>query len=108
MLIPSTQKDKEGDKIEIQTQEQEKKHVKLIGSQIAVKGLTLWEYNVKTKEIKEAEFQKQDLVLTSLDINEINRQFRTKVLVKPDCVYRQALNKKNLIKKLKKEGIYNN
>lgn len=64
-----------------------KRPLKHIGRQKRVPGLHVWSYNKVTKVIKDAEF------------------VSGKVIMEPDCVYRQALNKKNFIKKLKREGI---
>lgn len=63
-------------------------NLKHVGRQTKRPGHTLFKYNKVTGEIKEAP------VLNG------------SVITEPDCIYRQALNKKNFIKRLKREGIY--
>lgn len=58
-----------------------------VGRQKRKPGHTLYMYNIGTGEIKKAP------VLDGA------------VVTEPDCVYRQALNEKNFIKKLKREGL---
>lgn len=60
--------------------------MKLVGQQKERKGLTLFMYNKTTGEICQAPV--------------INHS----VIMEKDCIYRQALNEENFIKKLKKEG----
>lgn len=60
--------------------------IKHVGQQKEHKGLTLFMYNKVTGEICQAPV--------------INHS----VIMEKDCIYRQALNEKNFIKKLKKEG----
>lgn len=60
---------------------------KLLGKTTRIPGLSLFSINVKTGEI--------------VDLG----QNQKKVIIDQDCIYRQALNKKNFIKKLFREGI---
>ena len=62
-------------------------NLKHVGRQVKKPGHTLYMYNKQTGEIKQAP------VLNGAVITEVN------------CIYRQALNEKNFIKKLKKEGV---
>jgi hypothetical protein len=90
------------DKIEIQAEQQQKKEIKLIGQQRKIKGLTLWEYNAKTKELIPAVFKKVDVSLTSLSAKAEALNINHKVVVNENCLYLQALNKKVALKKVKK------
>lgn len=90
------------DKIVIQSEQQEKKQIKIIGQQRKIPGLTLFELNTETGEIKEAEFAKQDLALTSLSSVESESVIRNRVNANDNCMYIQALNHKNAAKKFKK------
>jgi hypothetical protein len=90
------------DKIEIQIEQQQKKEIKLLGSQRKIPGLTLWEYNLKSKELKEASFSKVDVELKSLSANPIDLVDRHKVVINEGCVYFQSLNRKNAEKKISK------
>lgn len=64
-----------------------KRPLKHVGRQKKVAGLKVWSYNKETGEVKGAEFVKN------------------KVMMEDGCVYRQALNKKNFLKILKREKI---
>lgn len=88
-------------KDEIEILQQKQHEFKLIGRQRKIPGHTLFSFNLKTKEIKVApvEFSKDVDFRTREAIN------KPKVVVEPNCIYRQALNKKNFIKRLKREGI---
>ena len=61
-------------------------NLKHVGQQVKTPGHTLFEYNKETGEIKD------------MKTNRI-------VIIETNCIYRQALNKKNFIKRLKREGI---
>jgi len=87
---------KETDKIEVVSQSAVKKEVKLIGQQLKKPGHTLFEYDKVTDVIKIATFKKQDLVLGSINSLTISH----KLDFKENCIYVQALNKKNAIKRL--------
>lgn len=64
-----------------------KLNLKKIGHQKKRPGLTMFMYNKKTGVISKAQL---------IDGN--------KVIANSDCIYRQALNKKSFIKRLRKEG----
>jgi hypothetical protein len=79
--------------------EQEKKHqMEFIGSLKPYKGHTLFKVNKVTGEILEAEFEKLDLKINSLDKQHVNTVHR-KVIVEAGFYYVSALNKKNVLKK---------
>lgn len=61
-------------------------NLKHIGRQKKTPGHTLFEYNKETGDIK------------AIETNGT-------VIIEPNCIYRQALNKKNFIKRLKREGV---
>lgn len=79
----------ESDTIEIVKQQQERSQLTLIGSQIKVKGLTLFQINIGTKEITKAEYSENYW-------NPIEKKGTRKLIVKPNCIYRQFLNLKNV------------
>lgn len=72
----------------------------LVGSQKKVDGHILFEYDPSTGIIRQAEITYCD----TLDFFTRKPLFNPKVHTKKGCIYRQALNKKNVIKRLKKEG----
>lgn len=93
--------DDKKDKVEEGIVKEERKEVKLIGSQRRIPGLTLWEINDVKKTYKKAEFEAQQL---ELDLNKDIKEykFREKVMLKDDCFYVQKLNEKSLLKFIKK------
>lgn len=87
--------------VEIREERQQEKQIKLIGKQRKVPGLTLWEFNEKTKELKPATYKPIAVFISSsLTSTETTRTFRC--VVNENCLYFQALNQNNALKKLKK------
>ena len=76
----------------------------LLKQEPVVLGHTLFSYNVESNEIKKAPVQ------YSRDVDFVTREplHNPKIVVEPNCIYRQALNKRNFIKRLKREGIIAN
>ncbi len=80
--------------------QKQQKEYKLIGKARKVPGHTLFSFNKKSKEIKVAEMN------SSVSIGFNNKPvYCNKILIEKDCIYVQALNKKNAIKILKRDGI---
>lgn len=94
---------KELDALQIkQEQVQQKKHeYHLIGKTRKIPGLTLFSFNLVTGEIKPAAYEKSSTVdfISKMPVE------KPKVVIEKHCVYRQALNKRNFIKRLRREGI---
>jgi hypothetical protein len=79
--------------------EQEKKE-KLLQTIKPHRGHTLFKVNLKTNEISKAEFEKTDIeYMNAIGRNNVSRK---KVIVEEGYYYVSALNKKNVIKKIKK------
>lgn len=78
---------------------QEKREIKFLGKMRS--SHTLFSYNLVTKEIKVAELEKPN----TINFKDMEKIGTTRIIIEKDCVYRQALNKKNFIKILKREGI---
>lgn len=87
-------------KEQIEQLQKQKKELKFIGNQRAIPGLTLFSYNLETGEIKVAEMVTE----AALDYKTRQLIYKKKLVIERFCVYRQALNKKNFIKKLIREG----
>ena len=88
-------------KDEMEVLDKKKHEFKLIGRERKVPGHTMFSYNLKTEEIKVAPVQHaKDVSFTTQ-----KAVTRDKIVIEPDCLYRQALNKKNFIKRLIREGI---
>lgn len=63
------------------------------------KGHTLFEINLKTKEINPASYESVDYEITTESTNQV----RKKVIENKNCVYISALNENNALKKLMKK-----
>ena len=63
-------------------------------------GHTIFKFNTKTKEIAPAEIENEAFI-------NMQRQVFThgKIIIEKDCIYIEALNRKNVIKHLKREGL---
>lgn len=90
------------DKIEIVAEAEQRKEIKLLGQRRKIPGLTLFEYNVKTKELKKAEFKKEVHELKALTASNKDYQVRHKIAMNEDCIYLQCLNEKSAVKKINK------
>lgn len=87
------------DKVELQ---QQKKHeFKFIGRQRTIPGHTMFSFNIETGEIKEASMT----IDAAIDAKTYKPVRIRKLQIEKNCVYRQALNRKNFIKRLLREGI---
>lgn len=91
--------DKERDDARIELSEQKKHEYHYLGSAKKNPHLSLWSFNKETKEIKLAEYKKDD----AYDFMNMGNLQPRKVSVEKDCIYIQALNKKNVIKVLKRD-----
>lgn len=88
-------------KDEMEILDKQKHEFKLIGQQRKVPGHTMFCINLKTGEIKKAPIDHSK----AIDFKTREPVYRDRIVVEPDCLYRQALNKKNFIKRLVREGI---
>jgi hypothetical protein len=77
-------------------QKEQRSEITHLGSIRPKKGHTLFEINLKTKEIVPATFEEKEYRLDGKNSN------RRTVVVKDDCTYISALNEKNAIRKLLK------
>lgn len=92
--------DKEFDQVRIEREQKKRQEFTFLGSERVVRGHTMFSFNVVTKEIKVAALKHCD----TFDLSKMDVAYNPKIIVEENCVYRQALNKKNLIKRLKREG----
>lgn len=88
-------------KDQIEQLQKQKKELKFIGQQRVVPGHTMFSYNTETGEIKVAPIKYE----VAVDFKTHQPVRSKKLVIEPNCVYRQALNKKNFIKRLIREGI---
>ena len=89
------------DTIKIHAESEKKKEIKFLGSQRKIKGLKLWEFNLDTKELKEAEYKKERMVLPGLKALPNKKAIRRQVEIKENGIYIQALNRENALRKLR-------
>jgi len=101
---------KQETKVEIVKQAEQKKETKLLGKIILKKGHSLFSYNKETFAIELAEFKKLDLrYMPNLKTNNLayfaqqRMQSLGKININPNLIYIPALNKKNVIKILKRD-----
>lgn len=81
---------------------QKKQHeLKFIGKQRKIAGLTMFSYNIETGEIKIAPMNDE----VAIDSRTMRPVSEHKLVIERDCIYRQALNKKNFVKRLMREGV---
>lgn len=83
---------------QVQKQQQE---FHLLGKTRRVVGLTLFSYNKETGEVKVAATEKS----IEIDYKTMKPVEKAKVVVEQNCIYGQALNKKNFIRHLVRRGI---
>lgn len=86
---------------EIEILDKQKHEFKLIGRERKVPGHTMFSLNLKTGEIKVAPVEHSKAV----DFVTRDPVTKDRIVIEPDCLYRQALNRKNFIKRLVREGI---
>ena len=80
---------------------QKQKHEQVfIGSKRKVPGHTMFSFNTVTKEIKVAPVKREAMI----DYLTRTPKYKESIMVEKDCIYHQALNKKNFIKILKRYG----
>lgn len=97
-LTPHLQ-EKDIDDLRTEQVQKKKNEFHLVGEERRVKGHTLFCFNEVTKKIKVAPMNQECML--GLDGSVI---YKNNVTVERDCVYIQALNQKNAIKKLNKMG----
>lgn len=100
-LEPSKTKQLTTSKADIELLQRKQHEYKLIGKVKKVSGHTMFSYNIQTGEIKVADVERCDTILFTTKKPLVNE----KIKVEPNCIYEQALNKKNFVKKLRRMGI---
>lgn len=87
------------DQLRSEQVQKKKNEFHLVGEENRIKGHTLFCFNEVTKKIKVAPMNQE--IMIGLDGSVI---YKNNVTVEKDCVYVQALNEKNAMKKLIKMG----
>jgi hypothetical protein len=92
---------KEKDKLEVQQEKQQES--KLIHDAVIVphRGHKIYEININTNEINEANFEKKDYVFNPKWTRLSASNSESTIIKNSNCFYVSALNKKNAIKKFK-------
>lgn len=99
MNITPHEQQKDDNDLRIEQVIKKKNEFHLIGSQRRIPGHTLYAFNTVTKEIKIAQIERK--VFFGFNGNMI---YKNEITVEKDCIYLQALNKKNARKRLIKMG----
>ena len=97
-LTPHEQQ-KDSDDVRIEQVVKKKNEFHLIGSQRKIKGHTLYAFNTVTKEIKVAPMERKMFFGFNGNVT-----YKNEITVEKDCIYLQALNEKNVRKKLIRIG----
>lgn len=84
------------DKIEIVNQEQENYQLNKLGSLSLKNGMKIFEINIKEKTIEDVQYE--DEVYKAFE-----KTTNRKIIVKENCVYITAINKKNAVRKFKQQ-----
>lgn len=92
---------KDNDEVRYEVEQEKRKELVLIRKEKKVPGHTMFSYNTVTHEIKPAKI----VYTTDYDYHTRQPINAPKLITEPNCIYRQALNVKNLIKRLQREGI---
>lgn len=77
---------------------------RFLGTVIRRPGLTLFEYDSKSKTVREAEINTQHFYSYNAKRNTFSVSTTSRVQVRDGCMYVQALNLKNAIRKVRKAG----
>lgn len=86
---------------QIEILDRKKHELKLVERQRKVPGHTLFCINLRTGEIRKAPVDHSKVY----DVRTNGPLTSDRIVVEPDCLYRQALNKKNFVKRLVREGV---
>ena len=87
-------------KNDVEVVDKQKQEFHLLGRERKVPGHTMFSINLRTGEIKEADIEEKTEV-----VYKQGQVTKRRLVIEKDCIYRQALNKKNFIKRLIREGI---
>lgn len=99
-LFDTPQKDQMA-KGQIEVLDNKQHEFKLIGHLRRVKGHTLFSFNTRTGEVKAADIERSKVC----DFATQMPTYNYRLVIEPDCIYRQALNSRNFLKRLVREGI---
>lgn len=99
-IIPVVLKE-DSDKQRQESVIKQQREYKRIGRVLKIPGHTLFSYNKVTGEIKIADVTKEVKLEDGVAV------YAARTVVEKDRYYEQALNQKNFIKRLKRNGIYN-
>ena len=93
-------------KAQIEAVEKKQNEYKLIGRLTKVPGHTLYKFNATTREASKATVEMRSEYCYDTEKGpKMQIKHRFNVKVEKDCYYEQALNMKNFIKRLRRQGI---
>lgn len=82
----------------------QKQEHRFLGTMIRRPGLTLFEYDSKSKTVRAADVNTQQFYSYNAKRDKFSVSSKSRVQVRDGCMYVQALNLKNAIRKVRKEG----
>ena len=88
--------------VEISQRKKQRVEYKLVGSMKHKPGLTLFAINTKTLAVHEAEYVKNDCLSWLDALNIVRGIIKRKVQIEKDCVYIEAINASNALRKYNK------
>ncbi len=89
------------DEIKLHAEKQQEKQTKLVHRIKPHQGHKCWQYNRDTEELTLAEFQTEALDFNAAAKGQV--ALKRKILVKENCIYVTALNRKNALKHVKNQ-----
>lgn len=101
-LSPHEFLNKERTKTEVTQEKQQEYQLVYQGSIIPHEGHTLYEIDLKTKEVRPAKYEAQDYVFDPDWYPGKRAKVDSKVIMNEGCFYASALNKDNALKKFEK------
>jgi len=100
--MKKTKKKFKDNEIVITAEAEQKKQLTLLKKERKIRGLTLFEYNEVTKEILPAKFKPVTVNITGDGSGNYDRLQNFELVVNQNCIYVQALNVKNALRKISK------
>lgn len=87
------------DKLAIQAEVSEEKRLQLLETIWYRPGHTIYEFNVLTLEITHAKIITEPVVAPLTKFERATHRYKSRVIIKENCVYTSALNTKNALRK---------
>jgi len=87
------------------TEQQQRKELKKVNELFKHPGQTLWEFNTVTGELAPAKYTRGAVVIEGTAVKAI-RSESSKLIMKDNCLYVLAINKKNAMRHINKTKLF--